>query len=107
MLICTVKCKRGQGEERGRRSWSWGKEELSQGVECVTPELWDKKEVERRMNGILVGAAGVHGCEPPLMSQEWHLLCSGVRQCSEIEPHEPKLCTGYIRHGAQPIVNWR
>lgn len=97
MLICTAMCKGGQGEERGRRSWSWGKEELSQGVKCVTPELWDKKEVERRMNGILVGAAGVHGCESPLMSQEWHLLCSGsdsALRLSHMNPNFVQVTSG-------------
>ena len=79
------------------------KEELSQGVGCVTHELWAKKEVESRMNGILVGAAGVHGCESPLMSQQWHLLCSGSDSALRLSHMNPNFVQVTSGMGPSPL----
>lgn len=87
----------GAGRGEGEEVMVLGEGRAFSGVECVTPELWDKKEVERRTNGILVGAAGVHGWESPLMSQEWHLLCSGsdsALRSSHMNPNFVQVTSG-------------
>lgn len=107
MLICTVKCKGRRGEGRGGCHGLGVKAEFSQGVgehHIQTAGEEGSREENKWGSG--------RCCRGPWMEvffseSEIALPMLRVRDCSEIELHEPKLPRGHIQHGAQPIVNWR